>query len=340
MAFKCPLFNYTHGENYQNIVINIRVSVACFSLLGSLFVIGLIWLFKKYKFYIQRLILYLSVSAFLSSTAFIMGRFDYDLFDNDLNPEAAQRLCVFQGFWLLYTDWTVLLSIFCITFNLLWTVFTELKLPWFEAVYFCVIFALPGVISCIPFYGDSFGPSGAWCWIRSKNDNCTENVLGTAFQFGVWYIPQYVFIILMFIMYTAVIIKLLVKTRPRTWQGTYDPTVRREKEGPKEDSKSLFWYPTVYFAVSLLPLINRIVANVGQDPIFSLYVLHVISSPLQGALTALAYALDKQTLRRLRWSNIKASFRYRNMDAVVKEYPVGPQNDEGEPFLKGRPKQT
>ncbi len=107
-----------------------------------------------------------------------------------------------------------------------------------------------------------------------------------------WYIPQYVFIILIFFMYAAIIIKLLVKvsliivklvvpcivpfpscvnqigaqllftfhliqTRSRTWQGTYDPTVQREKEGLREDIKSLLWYPTVYFAVSLLPLINR-----------------------------------------------------------------------------------
>ncbi len=57
----------------------------------------------------------------------IQGRFAYDP-----KSEAAQRFCVFQGFWLLYTDWTVLLSIFCITFNLIWTVFTEVRLPWFE----------------------------------------------------------------------------------------------------------------------------------------------------------------------------------------------------------------
>ena len=38
----------------------------------SVFVIALIWLFKKYKFFVQRLILYLSVAAFLSSIAYIL----------------------------------------------------------------------------------------------------------------------------------------------------------------------------------------------------------------------------------------------------------------------------
>ncbi len=43
----------------------------CILILCSLFVISLIWLFKKYKFFVQRLILYLSLSAFLSSIAYI-----------------------------------------------------------------------------------------------------------------------------------------------------------------------------------------------------------------------------------------------------------------------------
>ena len=94
------------------------------------------------------------------------------------------------------------------------------------------------------------------------------------------------------------------------------------------------------------------------------------SLSLTGALLALAYALDRQTLSRLRWRTIKvlyscvlsrpfcswtlgslfhctecthktdsppqANFKYRDTNAVVREYPVGPTNvnDENEPFLK------
>lgn len=330
--FFCPLFaNHTatpyQAELYQRIVVDIRVSVSCFSFVGSLFVIGLIWLFKKYKFFVQRLILYLSISAFLSSTAYIMGRVDYDP-----SSHALMKFCEFQGFWLLLTDWMVVLSIFCVTFNLLWSVFTEKRHEKIEIFYVAFTFLAPIPISCIPFIHNSFGPSGAWCWIQSIRDNCTPDRFAKYLQFGVWYVPQYIIIFSLFVMYIVIIVKL--KTKVKSWQGTYDPNVERKKALLNGEIKPLVWYPTVYFVVCIFPLINRIYFSATDQPQLVLYVLHVLSAPLQGALTALVYALDRDTLKRLNWHNIKASFQYRNTDAVVREYPVGPESDsESRPFI-------
>lgn len=44
----------------------------------------------------------------------------------------------------------------CNFFLALWYILSPYR------VYFAVIFVFPGVISCIPFYNNSFGPSGAW----------------------------------------------------------------------------------------------------------------------------------------------------------------------------------
>lgn len=325
----CRLFhNYSEhkADLYESVVINVRVSMATVSFIGSLFVIILIWLFKKYKFFSQRLILYLSISAFLSSTAYILGRVDYDP-----NSESKLKFCKFQGFWLLYTDWTVLMCVVCITFNLLWNVFTFIgrtdKLS-IEAAYLVVSFVVTLCISCIPFIKQSFGLAGAWCWIRSKNDDCSTFYFGNVLQFVVWYGPQYFFIALLFVMYIIVIFK--IRQKIKSWQGTYDPAIEQEKMLLKREVRPLLWYPTIYFAVSLFPFINRIYYSLASSPSLALYILHVLSSPLPGALTALAYSLDKDTLRRLNWASIKASLQYRSTDDVVSEYPIAVASYSGE----------
>lgn len=50
------------------------------------------------------------------------GRVNYD-------PTSTERIkfCEAQGFLLLYTDWTVILSVLCITVNLLLSVYVEKK---------------------------------------------------------------------------------------------------------------------------------------------------------------------------------------------------------------------
>ena len=59
---------------------------------------------------------------FVVVAAILQGRVNYD-------PTSiqSQKFCEVQGFLLLYTDWTVLLSILSITLNLLITVFLDRK---------------------------------------------------------------------------------------------------------------------------------------------------------------------------------------------------------------------
>lgn len=326
----CRLFSNVseHDANvYEAIIVNIRVTVACFSFLGSLFVILLIWLFKKYRFFTQRLILYLSIAALLSSTAYILGRVEYDP-----TSQTLRRFCKAQGYWLFYTDWMVLLSFTCITVDLFLNVFTQQRTERLHWVYLGVSFLLPIGIACIPFIRHSYGLAGVWCWIRSKNDDCSEFAFGNMLQFAVWYIPVYVIIFVQFTMYIAVRYK--IRTQVRRWQGTYDPRNERQKKLLKEEVRPLLWYPTIYFVTSIFPFVNRVEYTVTDHPLLSLYILHTISSPLPGALITLAYAMDRDTLRRLNWTDIKASLKYRNTD-VVTEYPVAESNEdvETEPFI-------
>ena len=91
----------------------IKFSVSLLSFLASLFMIFIIWLFRKYEVFRQRLILYLSISSALTSLTYLFAT----------TPETtAETKCSIDGFLATYCDWSVLLWILNITINLTYQV--------------------------------------------------------------------------------------------------------------------------------------------------------------------------------------------------------------------------
>lgn len=96
-----------------DILHTIKFSVSILSFLASLFMIFIIWLFRKYELFRQRLILYLSISSAITSLTYLFAT----------NPESSNTLkCTIDGFFATYCDWSVLLWILNITFNLTYQV--------------------------------------------------------------------------------------------------------------------------------------------------------------------------------------------------------------------------
>ena len=50
------------------------------------------------------------------------------------------------------------------------------------------MFTIP-LITATPFAYNSYGPVGAWCWIRSVNESCNELTEGRAAQIALWTVP-------------------------------------------------------------------------------------------------------------------------------------------------------
>ncbi|CAH1780902.1 unnamed protein product [Owenia fusiformis] len=301
-GLKCSLFP---NNQYQcDVIVAVKRAMASLSLVGCLFMICVIVLFKKYAAFAQRLILYLSVAAFFDSVAYLMG---------ELHPDGP--LCDFQAWWLTYFDWSVLLWVCCITFNLYMNAIRSVITEKYEWVYHVLSWGFPLIMSCLPFINDHYGPAGAWCWIKG-DDN------GVKWRFGIWYGPLFLIIALLFFVYIYIIV--MVNRRVKTWEGTYDPDTERSKQLLKEDIKPLKGYPFVYLAVSLFPLIDRIQNAFNPEPVFALMLLHVISSPLHGALNAIVFGMDKETMSKLTPSQIKVAVLNRTAGAaLIREYPTG-----------------
>ena len=284
--------NCSFGSDYYCIVlINVRRALGILSVIGILFVILLIVILRRYRALVQRLILYLAISALFDGIGYIIGK--YNLTDG--------LLCTLQGFWLQFFDWMVVVWMCNITANLAWNVlFMRPTNKWFEVYYLLVSVLVPIFFASIPFINDSYGPAGLWCWI----DN--ETVLEKVFRFIAWYIPSYIIVFLMFVVYIIIICRVTMHVR------SYDPTnpySNIQRELLKKEIFPLMKYPCLFLLLNIFPLINRIQNTIDPfHPVFILTLLQALSSPLLGLCLALVFALDTQTLKELKWSNLKVHF--------------------------------
>ncbi|XP_069617713.1 cyclic AMP receptor 3-like isoform X3 [Ranitomeya imitator] len=244
MSDNCTWFGALPGSSgSQCVTITVVKRItATFSLIGCFCMLIVIWLFRKYNSLAQKMILSLAIAAFFDSIAYVMS---------EVLPDGV--LCNFQAWWLTYFDWCALAWVSSITLNLYLNVVKEMRTDQYQLAYQFTAWGVPFILSCLPLFGDLYGPAGAWCWITDEH---------VAWRFVIWYIPLFTLIFLMMLCYLRII--YVAKQRVITWSGTYDPGRERSKIIMAEEIKPLKWYPCVYLAVSLFPLLNRWLSNLDS----------------------------------------------------------------------------
>eukprot|EP00112_Aurelia_sp_Birch-Aquarium-sp1_P025574 Seg857.4 transcript_id=Seg857.4/GoldUCD/mRNA.D3Y31 product="Cyclic AMP receptor-like protein A" protein_id=Seg857.4/GoldUCD/D3Y31 len=302
-SLPCPLF--PDHPTRCNTVLAVKRTSASLSLIGCVFLIFIIWLFQKYKFFDQRMILFLGVAALLDSVSYIMG---------DIYPEG--KLCDAQAFLMSYFDWAVLCWVCCITFNLWLLAIKKMNKIEFEKWYHIVCWGVPLLWAALPFVGDHYGPAGVWCWVDNKS---------YAWRFGIWYIPLFILIFGMAIVNSYIVWK--VYSRAGEWEGTFSQEHETDMKLLKEEVKTLLAYPVIYLILNICPLIYRIHNAMHRNELanYPLLVLMVMSGPLQGACNAIAFAMDRETFRRLNWTEVKLALRSRSRSGtshVIHNYQV------------------
>lgn len=296
----CTYFNQ---ESRITLVTAIRAAVETVSAVCCLLVVGSIVLFKKYRCFYQRLILYLAVAAFLHSLSYPLARVNYS------SPrKLISSYCNFSALYSLYTSWAELLALCCLTFN----VFLNAVLnKWFmklEVIYLCLPYLLPLFWIWIPFLHSAYGNGEAWCYIRTIKTDCSQFTFGAILHFLLWYIPLYAPCLVMVL--TAMVATCMIKRSSIVWYGLRDPTIEEKTRLLESEVRSLVWYPLIYSFLSFFSLLNEIDIVVrAEDPHktnFVLLYLHVFTSSFRGAMVSLAYALDSRKKRRTTWPELKA----------------------------------
>ena len=288
------------------------------SAVASLLVICGILVSKKYLFFIQRLILYLSITVFLNSLSVVL-RLQRTIALGGHSDDTLHPLCVFTAFADQTTSWSTLVAISCITCYLLLNVVLLRPVVALEKLYVVLIIALPLSFNWIPFIKGSYGEAGAWCWIRGQDDSCQQKLFGIYLRFILWYIPLYVVLLAILVAYLYILYR--VKRLRGHWDGKIDPSNKTTRDKMMKEFRPLVWYPLIYLILSIFPTINRIHGAFYDEPSLALWILHAFFSPLRGGFIALAYALDGQTVRRLlrnRSAILAAVLKRKNN---VEEYP-------------------
>ena len=95
----------------------------------------------------------------------------------------------------------------------------------------------------------------------------------------------------------------------------------------EKEIRSLFAYPVIFIITNIAPLAHRIygIFSTGGVVYFVLSLLSGISFGIEGSIIMLAFTLDPETIKKLRWIEIKAAIsRWRGKEeGAVSEYLVG-----------------
>ncbi len=304
---------WPYGTESYVAVAALSAGLAFISILLILTVIFIMVIFKKLRFFSQRLILYLAITAILVNVGIILHRVDY----LNQTTDFYVRFCEFGGYLDLTSNWMLLIAVSCIIAYSTIAIFFSKSAEKYELLYLFLIFIFPLFFTWIPFIKNTYGRAGAWCWIKSeeRDANCTTNIFGSWLQYTLWFVPLYVFLIVLIILYIMILIKLY--RRKKNWP------LKTDKVHIKRDLVPLIAYPLIFFLLNIIPFINRTYNSLNEQPLLGLWFLAAMSNPSVGAWIALACALDPETRKRLTIPQLQmATMELFKKSTVVQEYTV------------------
>ena len=252
----------------------------------SCFSVGvLILLMGEQKILVQKMILFLVFSAFFSSISYLLGNVD----------SSDSHGCRFQSFMMQYFDWATLLWVLMISINMLLVVknisFKRKYLCYHAAVWFGALFW-----SVIPFFEDTYGHAGLWCWIKKDYPG---------YRFGTWFGPLIFTCVSMCIIFLYVIMYVYQATRAQS--GATAEMENRNKRY-RTELRPLLFYPLIYVILSIPTFMYRIDDESHPDkaPNYALLIIAAIFSPSKGSAMSIIFSIvNIKLIQNLTWKKLK-----------------------------------
>ncbi|XP_064396040.1 uncharacterized protein LOC135343038 [Halichondria panicea] len=290
-------------ESQFKIVAGVRAFTGLLSLICAVCVIFIHIAHKKYKFFHQKLILYLAITVILRSIAHLLCRLDY-LDGRDLIDEVH---CIYIGGFLdLYTSWTQLIALVCIVANIFSNVFLGLDISKVKLLPLLFILLLPLLWCWIPYTLEAFGIEGPWCGIRIHTEECKFFLLGNWLRFGLWEIPIFVLFLLGFLI-TIVAVAVKMQKAQKEWVGhRYDAKKQEAKQKVLKSIYPLICYPFIFLLLNVPHLVGNLHQSFeSKTNVLPIWVLDAIFTPLAGGVIVLAYTFDTRTRQNLKKGNLR-----------------------------------
>ncbi|KAL5476178.1 hypothetical protein EMCRGX_G026092 [Ephydatia muelleri] len=301
-----------------------RRAVSILSMCCCLGMLLILVLFKKYKFMIHRLNMYLTTSVFFQALGFAVQ--DYKVVNNAQYDSHTHSVCIFEAWWLFYSNWVPFLFICCITFNIIYLILSHRSTARFEKYYLFISLALPGALSGLPFIMSSYGPAGLWCWIISKRDGETF-VPGVTMSFVLYYGPLWIIIVAM-VIGQVVTMRLHYKQTKKVL--LCECHTQKVESFWTVEIKILLFLPWINILGVLFATLNRIRlatnSHLSEEANFFFWFMHAVTDPLHGTLYALVFvtAYSRFGVKQLK----EALLQFCTNKTTVKDYPIVSVVDE------------
>ena len=303
---------------WAKIVIQVLAGVA-----GCL-VILMIFHFKAYKNFVQRLHLYLAIAAIFNCTAFTLNSLPVENRCGHMFVK-NEIFCQASGFLDQYSTWLILLLVCWITLQIfmLGVFKRNYKSCKYELVGVLTTLVVPLVASIIPSInfgnGTMYGLAGAWCWIKTTDERCNPYTEGDIQQFVLWYGTVMFFVTLNLLAMLAVVIVL--------YRGTKQEQGRLQYQYQKalKEVRPLVFYTFIFSIFYTLSFADRVHYADNKKTDITLWVIHAISESSLPLFLTLAFLLHPGNLKRIR----KAARRFYHHSEFDTHYIV-PREDETE----------
>lgn len=284
----------------RKILHTLLLSIGSFAFVCCVFVLATIFVFKKYRRTAQRVILYLFLTITLESATYMLHGLEEWIEDKD----CFDNYCRATGFFDQVFSWMETMAIACLTFDLFFKVTTlHFRTERFEFVYVMLIFVFPLTFNWVPFVYDAYGDSGDYCWIKTHNNasNCSSITKhGYELQFGIFWIPYYLTILVVTVLYIVALCKARWRLKAYTWK--FDPQDKNNKEMLQWELREYVLYPMIAVLLHSVALASRIAnyaAMRNEKSYFSLNLLHSLFILLEGPLLTLMFFLNSDTRKDL-----------------------------------------
>jgi len=284
-------------------LVAINVVCSALSLVGSLIIIVSFLYFKELRTFAFRLVFFVSCSDFCACVFQLFG-----------DPQ-TKTLCQLQGFGenvftLSSFMWVTAIAIVINAIRVKYERFPKEKyLLWCHSI----IWPSSLVISILPFFSDSYGHAGGWCWI--KDFDAIDRI---------WRIVCFYSILLLIFCYLVYVYFRLYRYLSAEDEVSNDSQAMLRK---------VIVFPLVIFVCYFFGFIRRLLEVIGLvHPPFWLAVVHVSTSSLLGLGNAIVYgAINSRVRHKLFQQCCKSSSKSdqdARKDSIIQMEAEVRQNDK------------
>lgn len=295
------------NKEEAKILLGLRISISLISCVFVISMIGIIILFQKYKFFTQRLVLYLAIT-FLSS--FIASALDFTSI-SAYTDQSALIYCQLSGFAQQITNWWLLMATLVLTIVMFIHVVPKINIDKYETLFVLLIFLLPLLFCWIPFTTSTYGPVVYFCWIGENYDeNCNVKINGILYRIFLFYVPTVVIVVVILVLIVTTLI--VVKKRKKTWQPDNSKNNVLIHSKLETEVRILLLLPIIIIISGVLGLLTGlgiIVINRLTELTYAFSIISIIGLKFQGVLITLVFTLDPETRKRFNREEIKKELK-------------------------------